>query len=182
MTKPPKPGIVIIGAGGHAKVLCDAIIAGDEYHVAGFTDANVPVDTIIQYDYRVIAHQDHLQELTSRAEYFIVGIGNNTAREELYNKALQFFKPVSIIHPTAIVAQSVEIKPGAVCLAGAVVNSNTVISENTIINSGAVVDHDCVIGKNVHVSIGTMVGSNTTIADGVTTAIGAHIESFSKIG
>ncbi|MCW3084108.1 MAG: acetyltransferase [Bacteroidetes bacterium] len=181
MTKPPKPGIVIIGAGGHAKVICDAIIAGDEYHVAGFTDAVVPADTLVQYDYRVIAHQDHLQDITNRAEYFIVAIGSNPVREELYEKALQFFKPVSIIHPTAIIAQSAEIKLGAVCLAGSIVNSNCVISENVIINSGAVVDHDCIIEKNVHISIGTMVGSNSIVAEGVTTSIGERIESFSKI-
>jgi sugar O-acyltransferase (sialic acid O-acetyltransferase NeuD family) len=175
------PRIVIIGAGGHAKVVCDAILRNGEYTIAGFVDAEVPVGTIIMGDHRVILPQTEMGKLQSFAEFFIVAIGNNLVREKLYKELKQFLKPAIVIHPTAAISVDVEIKKGSVFLANSVVNAFSVIGENTIINSGVVVDHECVIGDHVHLSIGTMVGSNATVASHIVTDIGQNINSFSKI-
>lgn len=175
------PKIVIIGAGGHAKVICDAILSGGKYAIAGFVDANVPVGSLVMYDYKVILAQDELPKVKSHGDYFIVAIGNNQVRAGLYNELKQILKPATIIHPAAAIAKSAEIKEGAVLLANAVVNALSVIGENTIVNSGVVVDHESVIGDHVHLSIGTMVGSNSSISGFVTTAIGQNINAFSKL-
>lgn len=181
MTKNTKPQIIIIGAGGHGKVVCDAVLAQGDYHVAGFADSEVPVDTQVLHHHRVVERLDKLAELASHIDYFIVAIGNNETRERLYNTALQYFKPATVIHPMAAVSDSAGIGAGSVCLAGSVINAGSSIGENTIVNSGVVVDHDCVIGSHVHLSIGTLAGCHSSVAAGVTTAVGARIEPSSTI-
>lgn len=175
------PKIVIIGAGGHAKVVCDAILCSGKYTIAGFVDAKVPVGTVVMDDYKVILSQDELDKLKNTVDYFIVAIGNNEIRAKLYNELKQFLKPAVIIHPAAAIARNAKIGEGAVVLANSVVNALGVIGENTIVNSGVVVDHESVIGDHVHLSIGTMVGSNSSVSGFITTEIGQNINGFSKL-
>lgn len=176
-----KPKIIIIGAGGHGKVVCDAILAQGTFEVVGFVDASLPVNTSVFQSYKVIAEQSKINSLNTIAEFFVVAIGNNKIREELSVIAAKVMKPAIVIHPSATIAITASVGEGAVILANAVVNADAMISENTIVNSGVIVDHDCKIGKYVHLSIGTMVGSNSAVADYVTTSIGQKINSFSKI-
>ena len=173
------PKIVIIGAGGHAKVVCDAILSKNEFSVVGFVDANVPVDTEVMNGLKVILPQQKLEELKGRAEYFIVAIGNNKVREDLFKKLSGILKPATIIHSKAVVAPSATLKEGSVFLANSVVSAYCTIGENCIINAGVVVDHESMIGNHVHLSIGTLVGSNSVINDHTVTAIGQGFNSFS---
>lgn len=175
-----KPKIAIIGAGGHAKVICDTILAKSEFEIVGFVDSIVPVGTIIMNDFKVILEQKKLENLKSYADFFIVGIGNNKIREELFNKLKTFLKPATIIHPTAVIASNAVINPGTVCLAKSIISANCTVGENTIINAGSIIDHESKIGNNVHISIGTLVGSNSIIGNNLTTSIGQIFSSFSK--
>jgi acetyltransferase EpsM len=176
-----KPRLIIIGAGGHAKVVCDAVESIGNYSIAGFVDANVPVGTVVASGHKVILRQDELDKVKDHADHFIVAIGNNRIRAELFSRLSQTLKPVTLIHPSAVVAGSAEVKAGAVILANSVIAAFSVIGENTIVNAGVVVDHESEIGNHVHLSIGTMVGSNSSVADQVVTAIGQHINAFSKL-
>ena len=173
--------IIIIGAGGHGKVVCDAIIAQQKYNIIGFVDASVAVGEIVTSGLKVIAAQDELQTLKGKADFFIVAIGNNEVREKIFLSAGSILKPAIVIHPSAIIGSAVTIGNGSVVLAYSVVNASSVIGTNTIINAGVIVDHDCRIGNNVHLSVGTLVGSNSEVGDKQTTAIGFAVTSFSKI-
>ncbi|OFX21251.1 MAG: hypothetical protein A2033_11095 [Bacteroidetes bacterium GWA2_31_9] len=175
-----KPKIVIIGAGGHAKVICDAILAKSDFEIVGFVDSTIPVGTVIMNNFKVIIEQNELTNLKKHADFFIIGIGNNKIREELYNKLKSFLKPTSIIHPTAFIASNAIINSGTVCLANSIISANCTIGENTIINAGSIIDHESIIGNNVHISIGTLVGSNSIIGNNITTKIGQVYNSFSK--
>ena len=174
--------IIIIGAGGHGKVVFDAITSQGKYEVAGFVDSNIPVGEVIINGAKVIAKQDDLKTLIENADHFIVAIGNNQIRKRIATEAALYFKPVVIVHPSAVLGSDVTIKDGSVVLANSVVNASSLIGENVIVNARVVVDHDCVIGNNVHLAIGTMVGSNSKIGDLKTTSIGEKINSFSNIG
>jgi acetyltransferase EpsM len=174
--------IIIIGAGGHGKVVCDALTLQNKYEIVGFADAALPVGTEIINGYKVIAAQEPLSALQSLAGHFIVAIGNNAVRARLFSELKAFLQPATVIHPSAVTGSDVSIGSGSVILANAVINTSSSIGENTIINCRTVVDHDCRVGSNVHLSIGTMVGSNSSIADNYLSAIGENINSFSKIG
>lgn len=174
--------IVIIGAGGHAKVVCDAILAQNEYVLNGFVDISIEVGTVVINGYQVLAHQSNLESLKSQVDFFIVAIGNNKVREQVYNFAKEILQPAIVIHPTAVIGSEVKIGAGSVVLANAVVNASAIIGENVIVNSRVVVDHDCHIENNIHLSIGTMVGSNSKIKSGYLSEIGQNINSFSNLG
>jgi sugar O-acyltransferase (sialic acid O-acetyltransferase NeuD family) len=174
--------IIIIGAGGHGKVTCDALLLQQKYRVVGFADAAVPAGTEILNGYKVITAQEPLQALKELADYFIVAIGKNDIRAKLFNELKTFMKPATVVHPSAVIGSEVTIGPGSVILANAVVNTGSIIGENAIINCRTVVDHDCKIGANVHLSIGTMAGSNSIVGDNYLSSIGENINSFSRIG
>ncbi len=174
--------IVIIGAGGHAKVLCDAILSQNEYVINGFVDVTLPVGTTVINNYQVIAHEDNISDLRSQVDFFIVGVGNNIVRKKIFNSIKGILKPATIIHSSAVIGSDVLIGEGTVILANAVINASSRIGENAIINARSVVDHDCIIGDEVHLSIGTMVGSHSIINNGYLSKIGESINAFSKLG
>lgn len=176
-----KQKIVIIGAGGHGKVVADAIIAQNEYELIGFVDATLPIGEKIINDFCVVEQQNQINQLKGIADVFIVAVGNNIIRKNVYNLAIQTLQPSTVIHPSSIIGSEVSIAEGSVVLANTVINASSTIGKNTIVNAGTIVDHDCIIGDNIHLSIGTMVGSNSIVENGVTTAIGTAIQSFSKI-
>lgn len=176
-----KPKIVIIGAGGHGKVVCDAIIAQNTYELIGFVDTTLEIGEIVIGNYKIIETQNNIFNLKGIAEYYIVAIGNNDVRAKIALEAKSFFKPATIIHPSAIIGSDVTIAKGTVVLANSVINASSSIGENSIINTGNIIDHDCKIGNNVRLSIGTLVGSNSEIGDGYSSTIGEKINSFSKI-
>ncbi|OFY83770.1 MAG: hypothetical protein A3F72_07265 [Bacteroidetes bacterium RIFCSPLOWO2_12_FULL_35_15] len=176
-----KPKIVIIGAGGHGKVVCDAIIAQNKYEVAGFVDLSISVGEVVANNFKVVASQKDISILRKFADYFVVAIGNNSIREKIFEEAKLVLEPSVIIHPTAVIGSDVSIAEGCVVLANTVINVSSLVEHNTIVNVGTVIDHDCKIGANVHLSIGTMVGSNSHISSSFTSEIGQKINSFSKI-
>lgn len=176
-----KDKIVIIGAGGHGKVICDAVLAQNKYDLLGFVDDALPIGTIVLKGYKVIENQKNIHQLKKLVGMFVVGIGNNKVRERIYNLAIQFLEPGIIIHPTTIIGSEVIVGKGSVILANGIVNTNSKIGINSIVNLNSVVDHDCIIGDHVHLSIGSLVGSNSTICDYYASAIGEKIPSFSKV-
>ena len=172
--------LLIIGAGGHGKVLADTVLENSIYSLSGFADSTVPVGTSVIAAHKVITNLNKPEEWNSMAEYFIVAIGNNKIRSEWYEKAAKFLKPANIFHPSAVVSKFAKIGEGTVILARSVVNSGTVIGKNGIINSMVLVDHECVIGDHVHIAQGTIVGSNCIIGDLFVSKLGEKIESNSK--
>lgn len=176
-----KQKIVIIGAGGHGKVVADTIVAQDKYELIGFVDAVLPIGEKIINDFCVVETQDNIKLLKNKADVFIVAVGNNVVREKIYNLVIEILSPSIVIHPSSVIGSDVTIDSGTVVLANTVINASSHIGKNTIVNTGTVVDHDCVIGDSIHLSIGTMVGSNSIIENGHTTSIGESIPSFSKL-
>lgn len=176
-----KQKIVIIGAGGHGKVVADTIVSQDKYELIGFVDEAKPVGEKIINDFCVVATYENIKLLQDKADVFIVAVGNNVVREKIYNLAIETLGPSIVIHPSAIIGSDVTIGMGTVVLANTVINASSCIGKNTLVNAGTIVDHDCVIGDHVHLSIGTMVGSNSTIEEGYKTSIGESIQSFSKL-
>lgn len=175
-----KPTIVIIGAGGHGKVVLDCILAQGKYEVAGFVDDGIDIDQTVTANYKIITTPEKIEVLKNSVDYFIVAIGNNKIREQLYTTIKKTLKPAIVIHPAATIGMGVKIHSGCMVLSNVVINTYTGIGENTIVNSGVIIDHDCTIGNHAHLSIGSVVGSNSSIEDHYTTSIGEIIPSFSK--
>lgn len=159
--------LVIIGAGGHGKVIADiARLTG--YAEILFLDDSAEVRNCGGWPVaggsadaaRYVAYE------------FIVGVGNAKARQRLQERLEgQKLRIATLIHPAAVVAEGVPIRPGTVVMAGSVINPGAAIGKGCIINTCSSVDHDCAISDYVHVSVGAHIAG--TVRIGPRTWIGA---------
>ena len=168
--------LIIVGAGGHGKVVLDAALKQKKYNIIGFADDGKGVGSKVSGDYMVICDNSAVLQMQN-IHYFIVAIGNNTIREKIFNELKDKLKPATIIHTSAVISDNANIQFGTVVLANAVINPGANIGNNCIINAMALVDHDSTIGNNTHLSPGTIVGSHTNIPNNYTSTLGEKIKS-----
>lgn len=166
---------IILGAGGHARVIIDILMEIDNLYGGGIwlLDDAVPIGAKID-GCPVIGEIAECVKYKDNAK-FVFGIGNNRTREKLAEKfALPY---LTLIHPSAVVGRNVEIGEGSVVVAGAVINCGTRIGKHCIINTGATVDHDNCIRDFVHISPGVHLGGMVEIGDRSWVGIGGCVKN-----
>jgi len=173
--------IVIIGAGGYAKVIAETIELSDQLQVAGFVDDHIERGVSVYEEQKVLGSINDIPEISGQCDGFVIGIGNNEVRKQIADRFSGKILFETLVHQNAFVSKTAVLAEGVVVLAGAIVNSNAEIGKHSIINSNVIVDHDCRIGEFVHLAIGTLVGSNSEIRSLVKTQIGQAVPSFSVI-
>lgn len=159
--------IVLIGKGGHSKVIKDIIEADKRYYVAGYLD-----HAINEYYMDEDKFYDNLDNIEKYKDecFFVIAIGNNYVRQKLFNSLdIPVNQYATLVHPSAIVSSSAKIECGTVVMPHAVINADTTIGKHVIINTGAIIEHDNNIADYVHVS------PNATLAGGVTVGEASHI-------
>ena len=168
--------VVIIGAGGHAKVIADIIEkSGDE--IVGFLDDNKEIGTTIINEYKVIGDLNNrfTMAVTKENLEFIIATGDNKKREEIsHSPNLKFY---TAIHPSAQIGLDVEIQEGTVIMANACINSSAKIGKHCIINTGAIIEHDNIIEDFVHVSPNVALGGTVKIGKSTHVGIGSTIKN-----
>src|SRR5699024_7800976 len=162
--------VILIGAGGHSKVIQDIVKSHTELTLHAVLDQNFK-DRFIDNDV-IYGHTDLIGEFVRQDFYFCIAIGNNKVRETLVKKLpIPNNRYISLIHPTATISSIATIGIGTVVMPQSVINADTVIGDHVIINSRAVVEHDNIINDFVHIS------PNATLAGTVTVEKGTHIGS-----
>ncbi len=174
-----KQNLLIVGAGGHGKVILDAAIKQNHYTIVGFLDEQKSLGTVIEQDYTVLGGLEGIEDLFSAETCFVVAIGDNMIRKRIYDKLNKVLVAAVLIHPSAYVSASSEVGAGSVVLAGAVINSGSTIGENCIINSLALVDHETRVGSHSHISQGALIGSNLKLPEFFTARFGERVPSVS---
>lgn len=181
--------IVLIGGGGHAHSVVDAIERMGQYEIAGFVDQEPSTSYKL---YSTIGSDDDLDAIfksgITLAAITVGYLGRSRLREILFRRAKNIgFTFPPIIDPSAAVANDTTIGEGSFVGKLAVVNSNTHIGAMTIVNSGAVIEHDCCLGDFSHVAVNatlcgsvqagefTFVGANAVVIQGVTLGASALI-------
>ena len=180
--------LLIIGAGGHGKVVADTAGASGTWERIAFLDDGVPAGSEV-LGWPVIGAGVQLKELRDEFSECVVAIGNNALRWQLLQSALDagFEVPV-LVHPRACVSPSATMGAGTVVMAGAVVQADVRMGQGVIINTAASVDHDgdigdaCHICPGVHLGGGVRVGRESWIGIGSTVREGVRIGSNSVIG
>ncbi|WNS81383.1 acetyltransferase [Domibacillus sp. DTU_2020_1001157_1_SI_ALB_TIR_016] len=176
--------IIIIGSGGHASVIIDAIEKERKYAIYGIIDTVRPVNTSI-YGYRIVGTEPTLLKLGKQVCGGIVAIEDNWTRKktvETIRKLVPDFSFVSIIHPSACISSNVKIGDGTVVMAGAVINRNTIIGEHSIINTNSSVDHDCILSDFVSIAPGAVLGRNVKAGNSAVVSLGAKVIHSVSIG
>ena len=168
--------VVIIGAGGHAKVIADIIEkSGDE--IVGFLDDNKEIGSTIINEYKVIGDLNNrfTMAVTKENLEFIIAIGDNKKREEIsHSPNLKFY---TAIHPSAQIGLDVEIQEGTVIMANACINSSAKIGKHCIINTGAIIEHDNIIEDFVHISPNVALGGTVKIGESTHVGIGSIVKN-----
>ena len=174
--------VIIIGAGGHGKVVADIVEkCGDK--MCGFLDDGAKTKKV--FGYPVLGKTSDINKFSDKQ--FFIAIGNNAIRKKIAteNKKLKFY---TAIHPSAVISSGVEIGTGTCVMAGCVINADTKIGKHAIINSGSVVEHDNILADFVHLSPGAVlcgtvrVGECTHVGGGVTVKNNVSIAGNTVIG
>ena len=170
--------VVILGAGGHARVLIDCLRLMVGVEPAGLLDKDTSRRGTELDGVPIIGDDGYLAECLGRGiRHAIIGLGSTgdaSARRRLYELAeSQGFELISAIHPSAVIAASVQIGRGAAIMAGTVMNPGVRLGKNIIVNTGAIVDHDCVLGDHAHIAPGATLSGTVTLGDEVHVGTGA---------
>lgn len=169
--------IVVIGGGGHAKVLI-SVLKTTPWDMVGYTD---PRDRGVILGVPYVGDDTILPELLRTLDgcRAIIGLGKIDAsptrirlQEEV--RALGFEFPV-IVSARAVVNDEVELGAGTAVFDGAIVNSGTVTGSGCILNTNSTVEHDCRIGDNVHVASGATVSGGVTVGTNCMIGAGATV-------
>lgn len=141
--------LLIVGAGGHGKVVKEIAEAVGCYEKIDFVDDNSS---------EAIGKVIDLQRLHEEYDSAFVGIGNNQLRNELIQKlrAIGYEVPI-LIDPSAYISKSCHIAYGTLVEPKAIVNTNAIVGAGCIISVGGIVDHDVVLEDSVHVNAGAIV-------------------------
>lgn len=178
---------VILGGGGHAKVLVDALLMNGAAVPLAVLDADPSQWGQSLWGVPILGGDDLLPELKDQGiGYFVVGlgsVGNSQPRKRLFELGLSHhLKPWSVVHPSAVFSQRVKMGEGSQLLPGSVVQAGAKLGMNVIINSGAVVGHDCVVGDHVHVAAGACLGGGARVGAGAHIGMGAAVKQGLTIG
>jgi sugar O-acyltransferase (sialic acid O-acetyltransferase NeuD family) len=174
-------GVLVLGAGGHAKVVVD-ILQMQRVSVLGYLDDDPNRSGTIWLELPVLGQIEDYRKLGYSG--LVMGVGSNKARQKVVNSLGHAVDDlwVNAIHPFAIVARSAKIGRGVVIAAQAVINPGAVIGDHVIINTAATVDHDCVIGDYAHIAPGVHLAGGVQVGRGVLVGIGAQVIPNRTIG
>jgi UDP-perosamine 4-acetyltransferase len=178
--------IIGIGAGGHAKVLIDALRACGR-DVQGLLDADPTLIGQCVLGVPVLGSDEQLPALRHQGVgQAFLGVGtlkSTTARQRIWRQ-LQIlrFDVIDVVHPSAVISPAVTLGRGVTVLARAVINADAVLGDNVLINTGTIVEHDCRIGDHVHLATGCVLAGGVTVDAGAFVGAGAVIKPGVRIG
>jgi sugar O-acyltransferase (sialic acid O-acetyltransferase NeuD family) len=174
-----KRGVILLGCGGHGSVVLDCLsrLGSD---ILGVVDRMKPAGLgTVPY----LGDEDILGSYKPEEILLANGLGSvgrTTKRSGVFQHWCQRgFQFATIIHPSAIRAESAEIGEGAQVMAGAIVQPHVCIGRNVIINTGASVDHHCVIEEHAHIAPGVVLSG--TVSVGASTHIGTGVRVMQNI-
>lgn len=167
--------VILIGGGGHAKVIIDCIRAAGNQAIGILDDGLMP-GTLVS-DVPVLGKTADYEAYGQHE--FLIAIGNNAVRRKIAEKL--DVKWHTAIHPSAVVSPYARIGAGTVVMPGAVINSGAAVGSHCIINSGAIVEHDNRLGDFVHISPAAALGGTVTVGEGTHVGIGASVKNNIRI-
>ncbi len=179
--------IVVIGGGGHAKVIISVSKKSAGFDVLGYTDLH-DGGPVLGVPY--LGTDDRLPELRAGSPSLMVILGMGAvSRDGLEKrKAIQEkitaagFEFATVISPDAIVNEDVQIGPGTFIADGVVINTGTRIGAGVIINTRSTIDHDCVIGDQVHIAPGVAMSGGVEIGQLSMLGTGSSVIQSVRIG
>ena len=180
-----KPGLLLIGAGGHAKSCIDVIERQNELQIIGLVGSFNEVGTRV-LGYEVLGTDDDLPELMKFAPFALISVGQigaNELRSNLFSKILNlgYLSPV-VTSPLAYVSPHAVVGKGTVVMHHATINVGASIGNNCIINSQVLVEHDVVVEDHCHIATGAIINGGSSVGRSSFIGSGSTIRESISIG
>lgn len=173
--------LIIIGAGGHGKVVADCAEQQGGFDRIAFLDQGGSART--DYPWPILDKPEQFARFMDGSTQFFVAIGHNKSRERWTHALLQKKAPLATLtHPTAVISPYSQIGAGTLVCATAVVNAFTCIGISCIVNTGAIIEHDCKVSDLVHVAPGCCLAGSVEVGRASFIGIGTSIVPGIKIG
>lgn len=182
--------VIVIGAGGHAKVVIDTLRQMNQ-SILGLVDPCMKQGELV-HGVEVLGGDEMIENYSSEEIYLVNGLGSLPAKSRRWSIAEYYrdkgYKFKTIIHPSAIVAADAVLSEGAQVMAGVVIQPGVSIGNDSIINTRVSIDHDCSIGEQCHLAPGVIlcgdvrVGNKVYLGSGSTVVQGVTVGAKSIIG
>jgi len=176
--------VVILGAGGHGRVVLDILHQSKGHHPVGFLDNNTALHGRRIDGLPVLGGIESAADLKSRGiPGAVIAIGDNGVRRSLgdYLESAEI-QIVNAIHPSAQLAGNAIFGKGVVIAAGALVCAHCQIGDYVILNTGCIVDHESMIATAAHICPGVRLAGHVTVESGAFIGIGATVVQNVRIG
>lgn len=147
--------LLIIGAGGHGRVVRETAEAMNKYVRIDFLDDNSD---------QAIGKCEDYETFRNEYSYAFVAFGSNELRSKWIDKLQHAgYEVPALIHPLTYVSPTAKVEGGTLVLPKAVINTNTVIKQGSIIGMGSLIDHDSIIEEYCHVNTGAIVSAGCSV-------------------
>lgn len=180
MTKP----IIILGAGGHAKVVAEALRLLCR-KILGYVTPDLKTGSefcgskVLGDDSAILGYSADDVELVNGVGILPGQYLRWKLASMMREKGYHF---VTVIHPDAVIASDVVLDEGVQVMAGVVVQPSTTVGRDTIINTGVIIEHDCTIAENCHLSPGVVCSGGVSVGENTHIGVGAKIIQGINIG
>ncbi|MFN4244047.1 MAG: acetyltransferase [Tepidisphaerales bacterium] len=175
--------VLIVGAGGHGRVVLEVLQASRQHRVVGFLDADESLTGQTVLGVPVLGHPQRLLRLRGKARGAVVAVGDNRARVSYaHHLASSGLELVSAVHPSAVVSPSATLGRNVVVCAGAVVGTEARLDDSVLVNTGALVDHECEVGEGAHIAPGAALAGRVRVGPGAFVGLGARVIQCLSVG
>jgi sugar O-acyltransferase (sialic acid O-acetyltransferase NeuD family) len=166
--------LIIIGAGGHGKVIADIALKLNTFDSIAFLDDGDKKECM---GLKVIGKVSDKLKYVNSAEIF-VAIGNSEQRKKLIEELLEAGASVPVlIHPSAVIGNDVAIGQGTAIMAGAVINPCSKLGKGVILNTCSSIDHDCVVEDFCHLAVGVRLAGTVTLGTNVWLGVASAVKN-----
>ncbi len=182
---PARQPCLILGCGGHGRVVLDILANAGGHDVVGFIDSNPRMVGRRIDGVEVLGRPDDMPRIRDElgVRDVIVAVGDNGARRALADRLESTgFDLINAVHPSANIAHNVRLGRNIVVCAGALVCAHCQIGDSVVLNTGSIVDHETLIGTATHICPGARLAGRVTVESGAFVGIGATIIQSIRIG
>ena len=174
--------VIIIGNGGHARVLVDILLL-QKREIIGYT---APTEENNRYNVTYLGKDEEILKYHPQEIELVNALGSvsdTKLRANIFNIfKSKGYKFSTTIHPSAIISDTVILGEGVQIMAGVVIQPFAKIDDNTIVNTSTCIDHDCFIDKHCHIAPGCVLSGGIKIGESTHIGTGAKIIQNISIG
>jgi len=169
--------LLILGAGGHGRVVADAAVCAGQWTRVVASDRDPA-----RCQGELVAGVDllPLDAAVLACAAVHVAIGNAESREK--ESAAVAGKLATVTHPRAVVSTHAQVSAGCFVAAQAVIGPHAVLGRCVIVNHGAVADHDVSVGDFSHIAPLAVLGGGARVGRRVLIGSGAIVLPGVSVG